>query len=210
MYEPHHKVWRERDRSGRPTTRNHPKLHGAIARHETAWSLLCPPCMRALPFALALVAAGACAGYRPGSFTMSGEPFVGELTTAGCLDLAVDVGRDPVAAGPVVQYQFGNRCDRAQTIDLGAVHVTGRTRSGEEVAMVAYDPLGEIRPLPLDARGSGRERIEYRTRRDFSGDVVAVCVAIGEVGGSGGEPAPLATTCRAVATTEPVVAEVTP
>ncbi len=156
--------------------------------------------------------AGACAGYRPGSFVMAGEPFVGELTTAGCLDLAVDVRRDAVATGPVVQYQFGNRCDRATTIDLGGVRVTGRTVTGEEVAMVAYDPYRELRPLPLDARSVGRERIEYRTGRDFAGDVVSVCVAIGSVGGGGATPggAGLALTCHDVAPVATVVAEVAP
>lgn len=137
-----------------------------------------------------------CATYRAGSFEASGEPFLGERVTAGCLDLAVDVARDAVATGPVVQYQFGNRCDRAATIDLGGAAVTGRTSSGEEVTMVAYDPYNQIRPLPLDARAFGRERIEYRTSRDFSGDVIAVCVAIGGV-----------TTCKDIAPLPAAVAE---
>lgn len=154
--------------------------------------------MRAAILVIATAATAACASYRAGSFEMSGEPFLGERTTAGCLDLAVEVARDAVATGPVVQYQFGNRCDRVATIDLAGVRVTGRTSSGEEVAMVAYDPYGQIRPLPLDARGSGRERIEYRTTRDFSGDVVAVCVAIGSIGGDGAPRAPLDTTCKDV------------
>jgi hypothetical protein len=136
----------------------------------------------------ASAATAACATYRAGSFEASGEPFLGERTTAGCLDLAVDVARDAVATGPVVQYQFGNRCDHAATVDLGSVRVTGRTASGDEVTMVAYDPYHDIRPLPLDARAFGRERIEYRTSRDFSGDVIAVCVALGAI-----------TSCRDVA-----------
>jgi hypothetical protein len=155
--------------------------------------------------AIAAALASACTPYRAGSFTMAGEPFVGELTTAGCLDLAVAVARDPVATGPVVQYQFGNRCDRAATIDLGRVAVTGRTANGEEVAMVAYDPYAEIKPLPLDARTAGRERIEYRTARDFSGDVVSVCVRIGALAEPG--TAHLEMTCHQLA---PQVAEVTP
>lgn len=138
----------------------------------------------------------ACASYRAGSFEAGGEPFPGERITTACVDLAVDVARDAVATGPVVQYQFGNRCDRAQTIDLGGAAVTGRTASGEVITMVAYDPYNEIRPLPLDARAFGRERIEYRTSRDFSGDVVAVCVAIAGV-----------TTCRDVAPPPAAVAE---
>jgi hypothetical protein len=82
--------------------------------------------------------------------------------------------------------------------------------------MVPYDPYGQILPLPLDARTAGRERIEYRTARDFSGDVIAVCVAIGGIGKPGA--AALAWTCQDVpqppapaATPGPTtVAEVTP
>ena len=161
--------------------------------------------MRAVILVMATGASAACASYRAGSFEISGEPFLGERTTAGCLDLAVDVGRDAVATGPVVQYQFGNRCDRAASIDLGGVRVTGRTSTGEEVAMVAYDPYGQIRRLPLDARASGRERIEYRTAREFGGDVIAVCVAIGSIAGDE-TPAPLHTTCRDIAPSPAAVA----
>jgi hypothetical protein len=170
--------------------------------------------MRAVILVMATgVSAGsaACATYRAGSFESAGEPFLGERATAGCLDLAVDVKRDAVATGPVVQYQFGNRCDRAATVDLASVRVTGRTASGEEVQMVAYDPYGEIRALPLDARASGRERIEYRTARDFGGDVIAVCVGIGSIAPS--EPASqLAMTCVDVPSRLMTVAtaEVTP
>jgi hypothetical protein len=168
--------------------------------------------MRAVTFAVAIGASAgsaACATYRASSFEMSGEPFVGERTTTRCLDLAVDVARDAVATGPVVQYQFGNRCDRSASIDLTAVRVTGRTAAGEEVAMVAYDPYNQIRPLPLDARAFGRERIEYRTSRDFSGDVVHVCVALGAIAGDREPLAPLHTTCKAIAPAT-AIAEVTP
>ncbi len=159
---------------------------------------------------LLLAALAACSTYKPGSFVMHGEPFVGETTTAGCLDLAVEVTREAVATGPVVNYQFGNRCDRAQVIDLQRVTVTGRTANGEDVAMVPYDPYGEIVALPLDARAAGRERIEYRTATDFSsGDVVSVCVAIGALAEDGASP--LAVTCHQLAPTNVgVVAEVAP
>ncbi len=171
--------------------------------------MLGPARMRAVLLVVATGASAACATYRAGSFELRGEPMRGERTTAGCLDLAVDVARDAVATGPVVEYAFGNRCDRAARIDLGGVRVTGRTSAGEEVAMVPYDPYGEIRALALDARGFGRERIEYRTSRDFGGDVVAVCVAIGAIGGEAAPAAPLHTTCKDLATPA-AVAEVTP
>jgi hypothetical protein len=165
--------------------------------------------MRAVILVMATgVSAGsaACATYRAGSFESAGEPFLGERATAGCLDLAVDVKRDAVATGPVVQYAFGNRCDRAATVDLASVRVTGRTASGEEVQMVAYDPYGQIRALPIDARSYGRERIEYRTAREFGGDVIAVCVGIGSIAPS--EPAlQVATTCADVPSRLMTVAE---
>ncbi|MBE7448048.1 MAG: hypothetical protein HS111_03915 [Kofleriaceae bacterium] len=151
-----------------------------------------------------------CAGYRAGSFAVAGEPFVGERTTLGCLDVAVDVHRDPVAAGPVVHYQFGNRCDRAATVDLGRVRVTGRTRDGAEVALVPFDPHGEIRALPLDAHRAGRERIEYRTRRDLGGDVISVCVAVGDLGAGSPAPGRPPPTCRTVTGAGLELAEATP
>jgi hypothetical protein len=160
------------------------------------------------PVALVFILIAGCSTYKPGSFVNRGEPFVGELTTAGCLDLAVAVTRDAVAPGPVVTYQFGNRCDRAQRIDLQRVTVTGRTSNGEEVAMVPYDPYGEMMPLPLDARAAGRERIEYRKASDLSsGDMVSVCVAIGALAEEG--TSTLAVTCHQLAPTS-AVAEVSP
>ena len=81
----------------------------------------------------------ACATYSPGSFAARGESFTGELTTVGCLDLAVAGTRDAVAPGPIVDFQFGNRCDHAVHVDLAAVRATGRTTSGEEVALVCVE-----------------------------------------------------------------------
>lgn len=171
-------------------------------------SRLAPRGEQMRPVAILFIGVAACSTYKPGSFVSRGEPFVGELTTAGCLDLAVAVTREAIAPGPVVNYQFGNRCDRAQTIDLQRVTVTGRTSNGEEVAMVPYDPYGEMVPLPLDARAAGRERIEYRLASDFSsGDVVSVCVAIGALAAEG--TSQLAVTCHQLAPTG-AVAEVSP
>lgn len=123
----------------------------------------------------------ACATYSPGSFAARGESFTGELTTVGCLDLAVAGTRDSVAPGPIVDFQFGNRCDHAVHVDLGAVRATGRTASGDEIALVPYDPYGEITRQKLEARGIGRERLEYRNARDFGTDVALVCVEVGAI-----------------------------
>jgi hypothetical protein len=165
--------------------------------------------MRSVPIVFVVAAqAGCLTGYRPGSFVMAGEPFVGDRVQTDCLDVAVKVSRESVAPGPVVDYQFGNRCDRVATIDLKSVRVTGRTASGEELAMVAYDPYGTMVALPLDARTAGRERIEYRTARDWSGEVVSVCVSVGDLAGAGA--ASPAMTCHDVAPGTAAVAEVTP
>jgi hypothetical protein len=130
-----------------------------------------------------------CVTYSPGSFAVRGEGFTGELATVGCLDLAVAGTRDAVAPGPIVDFQFGNRCDHAVHVDLARVRATGRTRSGEEVALVAYDPYAEITRQKLEARGFGRERLEYRSARDFGTDVTRVCVEVGDIteGGTAAE-----------------------
>ncbi|MBL8627963.1 MAG: hypothetical protein JNK64_42145 [Myxococcales bacterium] len=145
----------------------------------------------------------ACATYSPGSFAARGESFTGELATVGCLDVAVAGTRDAVAPGPIVDFQFGNRCDHAVHVDLAAVRATGRTTSGEEIALVAYDPYREISRQKLEARGFGRERLEYRSARDFGTDIALVCVDVGAIT-EGGAAAQL---CVAPETR---VAEVTP
>ncbi len=127
-----------------------------------------------------------CTAYSPGSFRHRGQEFSGQLVTLECLDLAVAGDRDVVAPGPILDYRFGNRCDHAIAVDLGAVRATGRTPSGEEVALVPYDPYREIKPLRLEARTTGRERLEYRKAQDFGIDLVQVCVALDGVTGRGG------------------------
>lgn len=119
-----------------------------------------------------------CQSYSPGSFTHAGAPFTGQMLTIECLDLGVASDPDPIVAGPVVAYQFGNRCDRAVEVDLAAVRATGRTADGREVALVAYDPYRTLRALRLEARSSGRERLEYRKADDLGTDLVSVCLAL--------------------------------
>lgn len=119
-----------------------------------------------------------CTSYSPGSFRHAGRAFTGQTTTIACLDLGVAGDRDAVAPGPIVDYQFGNRCDHPIAIDLGAVRATGRTGDGRDVALVAYDPYHTLRALRLEARSSGRERLEYRNAADFGTDLVSVCLSL--------------------------------
>ncbi|HVK75473.1 MAG TPA: hypothetical protein VM734_19220 [Kofleriaceae bacterium] len=164
--------------------------------------------MRAVHLALATgTLAGCFSNYQPGSFATGGVPFAGERATIGCLEVAVSASRDPVARGPVVSYEFGNRCDRAIPVDLGAVRVTGRTAAGEEVAMSAFDPHRELRAAPLDARRAGRERIEYRVARDFSGGAVQVCLDLGGITSGGRTVVTCLATPDVAAPPVPVVAD---
>jgi hypothetical protein len=123
-------------------------------------------------------------GYRAGSFSGPGGPFAGERAVVGCLDVAVAAHRDVAAEGPVIAYEFGNRCDRPVTVDLGGVIVRGRTAAGREIELAPYDPERALRPARLEARRSGREVIEYRS--GTATPVRMACVEIDRLDGPGG------------------------
>jgi hypothetical protein len=122
-----------------------------------------PPMLRTA--VLASVLAG-CA-YQPGSFTSGPGPtavFAGQRATIDCLDVAV--ARRPDHDGSaVLQYRFGNRCNRPVTVDLARVAVVARFADGAEEALAPYDPDQEIRPAQLAGRGSGGEALAYSTAR---------------------------------------------
>ena len=105
------------------------------------------------------LAIAACA-YKPGSYQAPSREFVGQRTTVGCLDIAVD-RRTDMGSAAVLGYTFGNRCDGPTVIDLAWVNVIGRTASGAEVTLVPYDPKGELAVLKLDGRQAGSEAISY-------------------------------------------------
>jgi len=113
---------------------------------------------------VALVCALVGCAYQPGSFAHAPHDFVGQRVTVGCLDIAVERRADLVAGpaiGPVLGYQFGNRCDRPAVVDLAAVAVIGRNPQGAGAALRAYDPRHEIRPAALDGRSAGAEVVAY-------------------------------------------------
>ena len=93
--------------------------------------------------------------YQPGSFTWGLNQFPGQRATVGCLDVSVE-RRTDFPIGPVLAYQFANRCDRPTTVDLAAIAVVGRDAGGAEVALRAYDPRAELHPVTLDARNVAR------------------------------------------------------
>src|SRR5262249_44714816 len=103
--------------------------------------------------------------------------FPGKHVELGCVDLAVAQVERPDAPGTVVQYTFGNRCDHRVGVDLATVSARGRTASGVELPLTAFDPRGELRPLDMIARWAGRELSAYRGAEP----VVAICVDVGGV-----------------------------
>lgn len=135
---------------------------------------------RGIGFAAAVSLAAGC-GYRAGSFTGPTGMFAGELVTIGCLDVGVSSHVDPVAEGPAIAYELGNRCDRPARVDLGAVIVRGRTDGGREIELAPFDPEGELRPVRLEARRTGREVIEYHAA--LADPVRQVCVELEGIDG---------------------------
>jgi hypothetical protein len=109
--------------------------------------------------------------YQPGSFAHAPKNFAGQRVTVGCLDLAVDRRAD-LSIGPVLEYQFANRCDHATMIDLASVAVTGRTAEGRDVALRPFDPEAELHPVALDGRSAGREALAYPA----TGAILEICV----------------------------------
>lgn len=118
-----------------------------------------------------------CTAYQPGSFRAPDQAFLGQHRTAGCLDLGI-AERAAIPRAVVLDFTFGNRCDRMATVDLAAVPVVGRTVDGREVPLFAHDPNHEIRPLPLDGRSAGHEAIAYEAEKSR---IAQVCLDAGAI-----------------------------
>lgn len=102
--------------------------------------------------------------YRPGSFSFPPQPGpdtgTSQRVTVGCLDVAIHRRADG-ALGPVLGFQFANRCDRPMLVDFAAMTVIGRDAQGDEVSLPPYDPHREVRPMVLDGRNVGAEALLY-------------------------------------------------
>jgi hypothetical protein len=120
--------------------------------------------------ALAMCALIGCA-YQPGSFSYPPNRFAGQRATVGCLDVAVE-RRPDLSIGPVLSYEFANRCDRPTLVDLSAAAVVGRDPQGTDVELRPYDPRAELRPASLDGRNAGAEALAYPSDRP----VPQICV----------------------------------
>jgi hypothetical protein len=121
-----------------------------------AGTLLPTPPVRAL--ALVFITAGC--GYRAGSFVGSRGPFVGFASTVGCLDIAVSREADS-DVGPVLAFDFGNRCSQPIVVDFEHARVEAVTADGRRIALDAYDPDGDIVEHTIDAQLPGHEAIAY-------------------------------------------------
>lgn len=135
-----------------------------------------------MPRTVLLTSALVGCAYQPGSFMHGSGPeavFAGERVTVGCLDVAVARRLDH-EAGAVLQYRFGNRCNRPVQVDLRSAAVIGRFADGKEVALAPYDPRFEMRPLRLDGRLSGGEAIAYPTPQP----VTQICVDAATIAGA--------------------------
>jgi hypothetical protein len=113
--------------------------------------------------ALVVCALVGCA-YQPGSFSHAPADVAGERATVGCVDLSIE-RRDDLAIGPVLAFQFANRCDHAAVIDLGGAAVIGRNPQGTDVTLRPYDPHEELHPVALDGRSTGSEALAYPADR---------------------------------------------
>jgi hypothetical protein len=116
-------------------------------------------------------------GYKPGSFAYPDTVFAGQRATVGCLDVAVERRADlriEAGTGAVLRFQFANRCDHPQAIDLGAVAVIGRSAAGADERLAPYDPRAELHPVALDGRSVGAEALAYPADHAMS----QVCVDV--------------------------------
>ncbi len=119
--------------------------------------------------------------YRPPVGMAGYQPARGATRLAiGCVDLAVSQRVvDDAEGGLAVQYEFGNRCEQPQVIDLATVRVVGRTADQREIPLHAYDPDSELTPLELDGKSWGAEAVLYRD--ELGADVRQVCVDVASI-----------------------------
>jgi hypothetical protein len=116
----------------------------------------------------------------------------------GCIDVRIALACNRVVAPnrPLVAFAFGNWCDAPATIDFTKVRVTARDADPGDQPMTAFDPRGEIRPAVLDARGSGREVVEFDGVADDR-PVHSLCIDVSSLA-EGGDAVPTACLARPV------------
>lgn len=124
----------------------------------------------------------AACGYQPGSFVWGMKHFTGESSTVGCLDISVARSLDS-DVGPVLVFDFGNRCMRPAVVDFQHARVEGVTADGQRVPLAPYDPDADITEQMIDARLGGHEAIAYASETRL----VDVCVELASIAHAPGE-----------------------
>jgi hypothetical protein len=124
------------------------------------------------------------AGCYAGDYATLTTPFIGTRADVGCLDVTVALTEDNVAPGPIVAYQFGNKCFHQTLVDFTSVRVVATTHEGKQVELRAEDPRGELKPMQLDAWTAGDERIAYNGATGID----HVCVDLGRFDGNPSAP----------------------
>jgi hypothetical protein len=114
-----------------------------------------------------------CVAYKPDSFAHVGQPFPGERITVGCLDLAIS-RRPDMQSQAVVEYAFGNRCNKPARVDLAYAEVRGRTAGGDDRRLAPFDPDNELQALSIDGRKAGREVLAYASPEP----IVQICIDV--------------------------------
>ena len=119
------------------------------------------------------------------------EGYSGEYHARGvaleCVDIVVTSSIDNwLPEGPVVAYQFGNRCEHRARVDLGAVRVIATAADGTSTQLSPIDPKSELRAAWLPAYADGSERIAYFANRAPA----RLCVDVSAVARSNAHPTP--------------------
>ena len=137
---------------------------------------------RLVTLALVALALSSCFHYAPGTLRARHRRWA-TTREVGCLDVAAEIIGDPHVepSSPVVDLQFGNRCDGGVHVDLRKLEVVARWSDGRRVELHAYDPRNEIEPLPLAPGMLGHEAIAYPAPKDEAGPPSQVCVDLGGI-----------------------------
>jgi hypothetical protein len=128
--------------------------------------------------AVVVLALAACGTYEAGSFRAPrpSRELPGTHLAFGCVDIAIAFDRADATAA-VVEYWFGNGCDRSATIDLTAARVVATTATGEQIELAARDRHHRLHAYSIGARDAGALAVEYVDPRGApTGELVELCV----------------------------------
>lgn len=75
------------------------------------------------------------------------------IRTLGCLDVGLSLAPDRRIPNDqlLLSLRVGNRCQRPEAFDAGAMRIVAQTTEGDQVPLGLVDPRGEVGPRHLDA-----------------------------------------------------------